>query len=268
MNPAKQFWALFRFQTTINPFIVLLPFVLALPLWMKFFRGGDHFHSSLDVALLTAGQNLFFVGFIGIMVLAPEIFQVGGSSPLYASGTEFLLTRAVDRRTFCRARTAFFYAIILVTPLIILLAALGSPGLQLTEYRETSHTQILAHITGSISGPADNRGKSVDITIPNGNVLVEGWNFDVFALTAIGAQVLIFLLYPCKYRRTLIFAIFALIFLPILDLHNSSGMDKMSTYERLFLFFTAHQTVCWVLTFLAFMLAQLWCERRFARLEQ
>jgi hypothetical protein len=58
------------------------------------------------------------------------------------------------------------------------------------------------------------------------------------------------------------------IFVPLwINLH-SSRMDTLPSMEHLFFTFAAHQAVFWVLTALALILGQFWCERRFAGLEQ
>lgn len=270
MNTAKQFWTLLKFQPSINPFIFFMPLMFAMPLYMKYFTGSiaHDYHPSLD--LLLSNQNLFFVGFIGAMWLAPEVLQLGAANLMWYTGTEFLLTRAVDRHILYRARVAFFYFLILVVPLATFLFALKNPDLQIAEYHKISHQQILNQISGSIPAPTDKHGRSEEITIPNGNVLVEAWHLWIFLLTAIGTQVLIFLLYPLKYRRFIFWGIYiGIIFIPLFSIRSSASMDeKLSPNESLFLSFAAHQFLFWILMALALVLGQLWCERRFARLEQ
>ncbi len=37
MNKTKQFWALFKFQSTINPFIWFMPLIFGMPSFITFF---------------------------------------------------------------------------------------------------------------------------------------------------------------------------------------------------------------------------------------
>jgi hypothetical protein len=270
MNKTKQFWSLFKFQTTVNPFIIFMPLMFAMPLYIKYITGsfGHDYHPSLD--LLLSNQNLLFVGFIGVLLLAPEVVQSGAANAMWSSGTEFLLTRAVDRHLLFRARVAFFYLLILTIPFATLLAALKNSDLQIDEYHKISHQAVLSQIPGSIPAPDDKYGRTQEITIPNGNALVESCHLWISLITAMGTQVLIFLIYPLKYRRFIFWAIYlGVIFIPLLSLRNSTSRDeKLSSDEIFFFSFVAHQPLFWFLTALALILGQLWCERRFARLEQ
>jgi len=270
MNKTKQFWALFKFQTMINPFMIIMPLMFAMPLYMKYITGsiGHDYHPSLD--LLLSNQNLFFVGFIGVILLAPEVFQFGASGAAWSSGTEFLLTRAVDRHLLLRARVAFFYLLILAIPSATFFVALKNPDLQISEYHKLSYQAVLNQVPGSIAAPDEKHKKTQEITIPNGNALVESCHLWVFLFTAIGTQVLIFLIYPLKYRRWIFWTIYlGVIFIPLFGLRNTALRDeKLSSNEMFFFSFVAHQPLFWFLAALAFILGELWCERRFARLEQ
>jgi hypothetical protein len=270
MNKTKQFLALLKFQPLANSSIVVMPLMFAMPLFVKYFTGsiGHDYHPSLD--LLVSNQYVFFVGVIGVMVLAPEILQSPMATGVWSSGTEFLLTRAVDRHLLLRARIAFFYVLVLVVPLSIFLMALKNPDLQVSEYHEISHRQVLTQIPGSIPAAADAHGKSEEITIPRGNILVESWHLWAYLFAALGTQLLIFVVYPFKYRRFVLIAIYmGLIFAPLLAIRSSAARDeRLSSDETLFFSFVAHQPLAWILMALALILAQLWCERRFARMEQ
>jgi len=266
MNKVKQFWALFKFQTTINPFVsfVLIAFI------PPFFLTGAYplsYHPNLS-SLLTV-QNLFFVGFLGAMVLAPERFLSGASNATQFSGTEFLLTRALDRPVLYRSRAAFWYILVFLMPLVSLFYSLKNPDLKVTEYSNIAQQLCLSHVPGSTLEPDPSGNRFPLIVIPQGNVLVEKWHFWMFAVTALSVQALLLLLYPFKHRMLIFYTLFmSSIFVPLIfDLHHIREQVP-SHMERLFFSFAAHQPFFWILTGLTFVLAQLWCERRFARLEQ
>jgi hypothetical protein len=272
MNPWKQFWTLLKFQPSINPFILFMPVMFALPLMIthtgNFAPGG--YHPSLDLAL--SGQNLFFVGFMGVMWLAPEIFQFGGAAAIYSSGTEFLTTRAVDRPLLYRSRATFFYLLVLTIPMLMFFSALRNPSLQVGEYNKISHDRILAQMAGSIPAPPGSRGRPTEITIPYGNILAQAWVLWMYLVTALGTQALIFLVYPLKYRRTLFWSIYmGFIFLPLFFslsmLRNVGKPQTLPPDESFFFIFAHHQVAVWMLTGLGLILGQLWCERRFARMD-
>jgi hypothetical protein len=216
-----------------------------------------------------SNQNLFFVGFVGVMLLAPEIMRSGATSAAWPTGTEFLLTRAVDRYLVLRARTVFFYVLVLAIPLFALVASLRNPGLQIREYDKVLHQQILERIPGSASAPADRDERTDIITIPKGKALVEGWHSWQFLSLAIGTQLFILLIYPLKYGKYILWTTYlGLIFVPLLTImsigYKSGGA---SSGESMFFAFVAHQTLFWIITIAALLLGQLWCERRFARIE-
>ena len=80
----------------------------------------------------------------------------------------------------------------------------------------------------------------------------------------------VYLIYPLKYRRLILWgAYLGVIFLPLLMLGNhAQKVESLSTKETVFFSFVAHQSLFWFMSILALLFGQLWCERRFARLEQ
>jgi hypothetical protein len=265
MNPAKQFWALLKFQGTINPLIWFMAFALSMPFLFKSDLPSSYhpsFHSLLNV------QNLFFVGIVGLIVLVPERFSFGRASGTWNPGTEFLLTRAIDRRILLRSRSAFFYALMLVAPLAVLLLTIRSPALTMTEYSDTARNLCLQSVPGSALLPDPSGNRFPLISIPQGGVLIEEWHCWLILGSIMGVQALLLLLYPFKYRAAVFYIVFfGLVFAPLeWDLDSmASGMP--STYQRMFFVYAAHPVDFWIITFLAVVIVQLWCERQFARME-
>ena len=268
MNKTRQFWALVKFQVAINPFVIAMPLAMATPYYMPYFLRLHDYHP--DLSSLLQNQNLFFVGIMGFLVMAPEIMRSGAYSAAWPTGTEFLLTRAVDRYLAFRARTAFFYFLILVIPLFALLGALRNPSLQISEFDKALHRQILDQIPGSMPAPVDRNGRADLVTIPNGNALVESWRAWQFLFLAIGTQVFVLLIYRLKYRRFILWAAYlGLAFLPLIII-STVGYKRagLSPGETMFFVFVSHQWLFWLITIAALILGQAWCERRFATLEQ
>ena len=278
MNKIKQFWALLKFQMAINLLIILMPLIFIMGYIPYLTRSPGH---AYNLAYLLSNQNIFFVGFIAIMLLAPEVMRSATTSCVWPTGTEFLLTRAVDRRLVFRARSLLVYLGILAVPVAMFLFALKSPGLQLAEYNKISYRQVVNQLAGSIPAPAEKDGRSEKITIPNGNTLVESWHIWQFLCVAVCTQVFVLLIYPLKYRRFILWGtylgcIFVPLIISILSIsrilsispHDVSRGESLSTNEAVFFAFVAHQWIFWFVTILALLMGQLWCERRFARLEQ
>jgi len=270
MSKTKQLWALLKFLLGTNPPLFFMPLALALPVFIRYVSGsqGHDYHPSLDIALMN--QNMFLVGFIGILVLAPEIWQWRTSASTLPSGTEFLITRALDRHLVYRAKSMYYFLLILLIPMFSFSAALKNPRLQLNEYNEVTHQLILDKIPGSAPIPAEKNYKSGLINIPNGNQLVEGWRLWTYLCIALATQVFIACVYPLKYRRYLLWGVYLIvILLPIMGtLALISTHKSLSSNATLFFFLVAHQKLCWLLTLAAFVLGQLWCERRFSGFEQ
>jgi hypothetical protein len=273
MKTANQFWALLKFQSTINPFIWAMPIAFGLPLFLT--RAlPDSYHPSLS-SLLTV-QNLFFVGIFGSMVIAPERFQWGAANAAWNPGSEFLLTRAIDRPILYRSKATFLYVLVLLMPLMSVYYSLEKPDLRVTEYSDAARQQCLSNVPGSRleKDPSGNRYPL--IFLPRGNVLIEEWHCWSFLAAIVGVQVLLLLLYALKYRILFFYVFFmGSIFVPLIwDLlwtfHNIHVGKPTSTSlgEGPFFFFASHQLLFWSLTALAVIAGQLWCERRFAQLEQ
>jgi len=91
----------------------------------------------------------------------------------------------------------------------------------------------------------------------------------MFLVALFAVQALILVLYPFKYRLWIFWSLLmSSIFVPLfIDLHHIRDQTPPHM-ESLFFLFAAHQAAFWILTALTLILGQLWCERRFAQLEQ
>ena len=272
MNKTKQFLALLKFQTTINPFIWFMPLAFGMPFFLPLFMVSfpKEYHSSLSTVFMS-NQNLFFVGIFGAMVMAPEKFQMAATNMVSAYyGGEFILTRAIDRPVLYRAKAAVLYLLVLILPCLAVANSLRSPDLIVSESSKQIQHQCLATVPGSTITPAKPEKKIWEslITIPRGNVLVAEWQLWVMLIAALTLQLFILILYPFKYGKIIFWVLyFGLILVPLFDLTHL-GKDEATVNEQLFFSFAAHQPLSWILTALAFIATQLCCERRFAQLEQ
>jgi hypothetical protein len=265
MNAAKQFFALFKFQAAIKPFIWMIPFIVSTP----FFIRTDNLFSDIE----HADSNIYFIVFFVIVMVAPEYFQFGASAVQYISGTEFLLTRAVDRHLLHRTRSVFAYGIVLLLPTLFFLAALFHPSADLSDYSTEQKQAIVQNIPGSLLHQVpDKDGMQERILVPRGNILLAAWHLWQFLLAAILGQFFVWLIAPLPYRQFLFGAIFlCIIFIPFVSLFalSSSIVDihSISWNEKLFFIFAAHPLLFLVLSLAVAVLVQLWCERRFVQLE-
>ena len=256
MNPAKQFWTLFKFHLIANPYIWFFMFSFCTPL---FFISS----ANLDLDSLARNQSLIFIGFIGVMFLAPEIFGSFASNqyPLFQS--EFLLTRAIDRTMLARAKGAGFYFLVLLVPVFMLLLSLKNPDLKVVSFEESERQACLSFIRGSVLLKSPHE---VDhLAIPSGKILIAAWHAWACLSSAIVVQLLIALIYPFPYRKYVVWGLFgSAILLPLISLYFHA---KIFAGNRLFFLFAAHQTLFWTETLFLVVLSQLWCEQRFARQE-
>jgi hypothetical protein len=263
MTKSRQFWALFKFLATINPLVWLMPFAIGVPLLLS------KASSAAGVPILyslTATQNLFFVGILGVWALVPEMGQ--GARGTWAAGSEFLLTRAVDRPVLYRARAALFYVTICVIPLACLAHSLREPELKFKLYAKSVVQKCLVSVPGSTQAPDPAGSNWSIISAPQGNVLVDSWQLWTFAVTALGIQVLLALVYPWKHRVFIFYAVFLFYVLAPLFAEFLFPRADGASYTNLFFFtFTAHQAAFWIVTAFVLVLGQLWGERRFCRLD-
>ena len=271
MNKTKQFLALFKFQTTINPFIWFMPLAFGMPFFLPLLMvpSSEAYHPSLSTIFIS-NQNLFFVGIFGAMIMAPEKFQMAASNLVSTYyGSEFILTRAIDRPILYRAKAAVLYLLVLTLPCLAIANSLRNTDLIVNESSKPVQQECLATVPGSTLMPTDKkRSWQSLISIPRGNVLVAEWQLWIMLIAAITLQLFILILYPFKYGKIVFWVLyFGLILVPLFDLTHL-GKDEATVNEQIFFSFAAHQPLSWILTGLAFVLTQLWCERRFARLEQ
>lgn len=244
-----------------------MPFAFSGSLWIPLLTGYANerpFSSSLD------NYQLVFIGFLSVIVLAPDIFYSAATQNIWAaSGTEFLLTRATDRKVVYQSKSAFLYLLVLIVPFALLFFPLKESTLKTREYSKAVQQECVTKLPGATLSK-DKYGSTDQLTIPNGNALINSWNIWSTLLTAIASQIIIWTIYPLKFRRYIFWAIYLAVVLgPLLLIgHATADFDRLSTNEKLFFLFAPHQILAWTSTILAAILIQLWCERRFIRLEQ
>jgi hypothetical protein len=269
MNSTKQFWALFKFQTKLNPFIWFMPLAFGFPVLLPLWRAPvGNYHP--DFFGLVFNPTLFSFAIFGAMILAPERIFFGNASAMSCYyGTEFILTRAIDRPILYRARAAFIYLLVLMIPLVGLVHALRKPDIVVQEYSHPIRQAALAAVPGSTLLPAETKkGKSSLLAIPRGNVLAAEWQMLLPVMLVILMQIGVVILHPFKYGRWIFWSLYvALCFGPLFDI-TPNGTKGPTLNEAAFFAFAGHQVLFLGSIAVAFVVAQLWCERRFARLEQ
>jgi hypothetical protein len=259
MNPRKQFWTLVKFQATVSPFVILAPVAFVMPMFFMW-------QQDLALSFLVQNQNFFLIWLFGALLLAPEIFSSVAGAQNIGMGAEFIRTRAVDKVIVARAKTAFFLFVALVGPAAVLLTSFGKPSLRVSVYGTEIQNDCLSHVAGSVLEP-NRHGNPNLISIPSGHVLVGAWHLWEFLVMAAVIQLVVYAIYPCKSRRYIFWALFiGFSFAPLLGFyrnHSSTPFD-----EHLFFCYASNQVAFWSIGVAAAIAAQLWCERRFARLEQ
>jgi preprotein translocase subunit SecY len=84
-------------------------------------------------------------------------------------------------------------------------------------------------------------------------------------------QTLVYALYPFKFRRAIFWTLFCVVvFWLLVSLYVppvAQAVGAGSIGKELFFSFAASQSLYWTLTLVALLGVQLWCERRFTRLE-
>ncbi|HWA09464.1 MAG TPA: hypothetical protein VG838_08455 [Opitutaceae bacterium] len=268
MTKSKQFWVLLKFQLMARPVIWFIIILTAVPLFMVGIFS-DPAHPSLEIVLHNPiiFQSLFMVGIFGVWSLASEMAPSDAS--ITSIGSEFLLTRAIDRSVLYRSRAALFYLFIFLAPLAVLVYSLKSPDLWVTESSTLVQQECLTSLPGSTLVPNLGGSHSPLISIPRGALFVAAWYCWRYAVAGLGIQTLLSLLYPLKRRTPIFFT--TLVTLCIVPLafeltHKDTGL--LAGTERLFFSFAGHQWEFWILTALAIGLGQLWSERRFCQLDQ
>jgi hypothetical protein len=271
MNKMTQLWALLKFQLRVYPLQFLIVFPLVLGMTPLIFTVVLHDPPGLHILLMN--QNLFFVVILGYTLLAPEISRTSATSAQWATGTEFVLTRAVDRGLVMRARAIIFLLAILAVPLVMLPSALLHPVLRVREFVDADQRQIMEHIPGSTFAPAVTAGgiqlRSIrDILIPHGSIDIASWRIWSLVSLAIGTELTVLLFYPLKHRMYYLWATFAAIAGGLIYVNYHITLAKgTDSGEQLFFTFAAHQPIIWAVTLALAYACQIWSEWRFATSE-
>jgi len=254
----------------MNPFLWIFPISFSIPLLAEFRQMPDY-HPSLG--LLLSDYNQFLICMIGAMVLLPEAFYFGSAAASNVGGTEFLLTRAVDRPLVYRSRAANYLLLVSAVPALLTFHALFRPDAQVGEYSRTLHDAVLAGLPGSTSAPVGAHGELKPILIPGGNVMVHAWHMGTNLLIVMAVELTMFLVLPLagRFQRWVFWGlILGVGFLPILEPLKSladSMHEKVPYSEQFFFWYANHLVLYWGGMLVCVCALQLWCERRFARME-
>ncbi len=228
MSKIKQLWALVRFQLAMKPILFFLlmaggfPYILTI---IGFFVSrNSKFTPPLE--LMMGNQTLYMAAIFAPLLLAPDLGGPGKTNGIGASGTEFLLTRAIDRPLLFRSRSLLFFFLLLAIPLIGLVGSWNYPDLQISESNHSFYEQVLNHLTGSITGAADKEGRNTAITIQKGNILLALWY--IWLPLGVGSISLLLLTLFRKFKYGSLFflpLVFAMIFFsfPRLFFHGGSS---------------------------------------------
>jgi hypothetical protein len=148
----------------------------------------------------------------------------------------------------------------------VLLASLRSPDLRVAIYPKAVRLECLRCIPGSTL-VSDSGAHPNLVSIPLGNGLIAAWYAWVFLALAVAVQVFVYWIYPRKHRRLIFWAVIILVGLgPAIGSQFQGNSEPLE--ERLFIHFAANQAAWWAAGLGALVLGQVWCERRFAQLEQ
>ncbi len=264
----RQFFALLRFSALINPFIWIFPLAFGFPALMMNqmnLPGPESLDSLLSV------QNLFFVAIIGVSVLAPDMMQTRFSRAAASwSGSEFLLTRAIDRPCLYRARAALVFALALVLPVVLIARSVSAPDLTVTGNSKPLQSACLSAVAGAKSMPDPTNHRATLLFLPRGSVLVSEWQLWYVIMTLLLVQLLIPVIAPFKYGLFIFYIVFVCGTLApsYWRLHEIGHHgQRQNLEESIFFFFTSHQLLFWLGTALACIGCQLACERFFTRQE-
>jgi hypothetical protein len=267
MTPTKQLLSLMRFNAAINPYVFFMLIGFGTPLLI------EHSASRLyqpSLASVLQVQNLFMVGLMGVWTLAPEMGQRTwnrGVGTVY-SGSEFLLTRAIDRAVLYRSRALYLYLLVLIVPVLSMTWSLFHPDLLFAEYSKALQNQYLQVLPGSSLRP-DARGGTSLIFFPHGRLWISAWQTWLFVVATMAVQVLLFAIYRLPFRMFFYYAVFmGAVFLPLFLGLASARHHLLPRLEQFFLWQTVHPFVFWLMTATAWVVVQAWCERRFLQQEQ
>jgi len=266
MNPRKQLLALVKFQALSNRPLWYIP-VFFSPLAIISIWGAD---LDLDSAI----SNVAFLILLlpGMILLTPQSSYAAANQST-GNATEFLITRATDRNILYRSKAIILYLIALAIPVALLFVSLKNPDLHVTLNSQISPELCFSHVPGSTLVPSKTEQSQPQVFIPAGNVLIAGWHIWALLAGALAMQLLFLIRFkgPGWLKDSPIFwrLVFIGVWMCLILLFLGIVVDAAhSANNHLFFSFAAHQTLFWILTAFIVIPGHLWCERRFARLEQ
>jgi hypothetical protein len=217
-------------------------------------------------------------------LLAPELSLIRSGMVTRESGTEFLLTQATDRPLILRMRSVLYYTLVLIIPFTLLCYSLTNPRLDLKESDARIYKMVLHQVPGStqvqnmsgvdVSGHLITQSDRNElVSIPYGKTMIASWRILLLACSIACTQIFIFLICQLRFQKLLYYGVgMGLIFLPLplMIFTDKMNFEFHSTdwNEIAFIFFAAHQILCWLIAIAVLVLGQIWCEKRFSRMEQ
>ncbi len=189
---------------------------------------------------------------------------------------EFMLTRAIDRKVYSRAKGTVSLLVVLLPFLLNLGAALYQPKLVIEgpisstqeATQESKQKRYLESFHGSYTTTDDHWGFPItNIVIPKGRVIKAFWNIwrMLFMVTLFQGL----LVWISQYQRAKSF--FWITFYLLLGLQIIPGFlgteIKMISWGEVFLFFNAHKIILFFSLAVFILIIQILCERHFEKME-
>jgi len=260
MTSFGKFRALVGYHASANPWIWVFPLAFAPQAAVSSF---NRYYYDLGMANMSTAQLVWLPLLFASFLFGSQIFS--GMTGINAStniqvqtfNAEFLITRAIDRRSIHWARSTIYWALVLIPVLVWLGAAWLKPSFTLVLRPETLH-EYASLLPGSVvqEGPSNS---NPELFVPWGGLWLRLWGIGVFLFSAALGQIVIFAIIRSRARLWLYWTAFAL---------GVGGMICAMLWgrpvmEKMFFFGMAHVGACVVALVAVIIFAQWFSQRRF-----
>ncbi len=261
-----------QFLTVLKKEIFASPQQWMLFLAFLYLVGFDVYFNRLGINFLydsIGGMLPFFIVLVGCSLLTPGLW---GGTKWPADDRELMLTRAIERSTYFRVKSAIYFAAILIPLAVILGMALYHPK-GVIEYVDSnkmivgiSQEKFLELFPGSLLEPMESNGHANQMVVPNGKLLLAEWKIWKAVVMLVFAQGVLIWLAKKNPRQEILWVFVGLymlwVFAPGISYEESQFMN-----EQAFLFFIAHKISLFIGLLVLGVILQPWCERRFKTIE-
>ncbi len=280
MKIKNQFLSLLKFELSSANFVIWWFSGIILFQMLMFSKIlGRTAHSSITMISSAGGFLMFMYCFIAIWIFFPKgMALMPGQNSARPTGqmdhSEFVLTRAIERKHLARAKTVTFWIVALLPLLVELGISFRNPDLTLLTFTSKnsdhiSQEQYMAAFPSSHLETSDSSSSDKDLVIPYGQTFRSLWDLWKVWLTLCLSQGFCAWVMNSRFQKVIFWGGYASLLLWLISpvFFLSKPLHIFPSEEHVFFFFHSHMLLLFLGALALGVGVHLLYERQFQKVE-